>query len=223
MVRALVFDFDGLILDTEVPEFRAWCEIFEGHGCELPRSEWTACIGLAGADVTFDPHACLEGLLGRPLDRAEVRARHRLRFAELVAAESALPGVTEYLMEARRLGLKVAVASSSHRAWITAHLGRLGLLEAFDCFRCADDVARTKPDPELYRAALAALAVAPEEAIAFEDSANGVRAAKAAGLYCVAVPNGLTCALPLEEADLRLNSLAEMPLETLLRLRHGVR
>jgi beta-phosphoglucomutase-like phosphatase (HAD superfamily) len=77
-------------------------------------------------------------------------------------------------------------------------------------------VSRTKPDPELYQKALERLAVTPSEAIAFEDSANGIRAAKAAGLFCVAVPNPLTADMDLHQADLRLESLAATTLESLL-------
>jgi HAD superfamily hydrolase (TIGR01509 family) len=214
MVKALVFDFDGLILDTEVPDFASWQELFDSHGATLEFETWAECIGTT--DFSFDAYTHLEAQLGRAVDRAEVHARRRGRYLEMIAAESALPGVTDYLEDAKRLGLRLAVASSSDRAWVEGHLARLGLLAHFDATRCSDDVRRTKPDPELYLAAAAALGVPPEAAIAFEDSPNGVRAAKAAGMYCVAIPNALTRRLPLEHADLILPSLAELPLKALL-------
>jgi len=125
-------------------------------------------------------------------------------------------GVRDYVADAKRMGLLLAVASSSSRAWVLGHLERLGLGAQWDAVRTRDDVARTKPAPDLYLSAVAALGVAPEEAVAFEDSANGIAAAKDAGLLCVAVPNALTAGMDLSRADLRLGSLAETPLERLL-------
>jgi HAD superfamily hydrolase (TIGR01509 family) len=216
MIGAIVFDFDGLILDTEYPEYVSWREIYQAHGADLPLSAWERSIG--SMDLTlFDPYTYLEAQLGRPVDRAAIRAKHRPRFAELVAAQSVLPGVQDYLDGARRLDLRVGLASSSSRAWVTGHLARFGLDGAtFDCLCCGDEVKRTKPDPELYLAVLGALAVPGDQAVALEDSPHGVAAAKAAGLYCVAVPNMMTRRLAFDQADLRLNSLADMPLEKLL-------
>ena len=214
MIRALIFDFDGLILDTEGPDYRAWQEVFQEYGQDLPLSVWCQCIGRS-ADW-FDPLDRLEGLLGRRLDRPAILSRREARHRELVEAESVLAGVGDYLAEARRLGLRLGVASSSSRPWVAGHLRRLGLDAHWDCIRCWGDVERAKPAPDLYLAVLAALDVAPHEAMALEDSPNGVAAAKRAGLFCVAVPNPLTARLDLGLADLRLGSLAEMPLSELL-------
>ncbi|HEY3377825.1 MAG TPA: HAD family hydrolase [Armatimonadota bacterium] len=214
MIRALIFDFDGLILDTETTEYRAWQEIYAQFGCALPLDSWIAAIGLAWG--TFDPHHQLEATLGRSLDRETLRKQRHARFLELVTAEPVLPGVLDYLHTAQRLGISLAVASSSPRHWVVGHLDRLGLTGHFHAILSADDIPLAKPHPDLYLAALAALGVHAEEAIALEDSPNGITAAKRAGLYCVAVPNSLLRALPLELADLRLNSLADLPLEALL-------
>jgi beta-phosphoglucomutase-like phosphatase (HAD superfamily) len=131
-----------------------------------------------------------------------------------------LPGVVERMDEARDLGLALAVASSSSRGWVEGHLERLGLRERFRAIRCAGDVPRVKPDPALYHAVLEATGVKASDAIAFEDSPNGVLAAKRAGLTCVAVPNALTARLDLGAADLQVSSLADLPLTGLLgRLR----
>ena len=214
MIRGIIFDFGGLILETEEPEFQSWQELYAEFGCTLPFARWAAVIGTAEHD--FDPYAELEAQLGRPVDRAAVRARRRARFAELVAAQPILPGVEDYIADAQRLGLRLAVASSSARAWVAGHLTRLGLHDHFAALACADDVVRTKPDPALYLAALAALGLEPHEAIALEDSPNGIAAAKRAGLFCVAVPNPLTRHLSLAAADLQLTSLADLPLADLL-------
>lgn len=127
-----------------------------------------------------------------------------------------LPGVEQYLQDAGRLGLKIGLASSSSRKWVMGHLQRLGLDSYFDNIRTSDDVQLVKPHPELYLSVLNGLGLQASEAIALEDSPIGVQAAKHAGLYCVAVPNPLTSLLSLNQADLQLGSLAEMPLEVLL-------
>jgi HAD superfamily hydrolase (TIGR01509 family) len=214
MIRALIFDFDGLILDTEVPEFQSWQEIFQHHGCQLLLEIWAKCIGTS-SDV-FNPYDYLETQLGRTVNREAIRLQHRQRYAELLATQSVLPGVQAYLHDAQRLGLQLGVASSSSRTWVTGHLSRLGLIQYFASIRCADDVQQAKPDPALYQITLEAFGLHAEQAIALEDSPNGVLAAKRAGLFCVAVPNALTRQFSLDHADLQLTSLASLPLEGLL-------
>ncbi|MDQ2903428.1 MAG: HAD family hydrolase [Ktedonobacteraceae bacterium] len=221
MIRALIFDFDGLILDTEIPSFQTWQEIYQAHGRSLDFTTWSACIG--GSIELFNPYDHLEEQLGRPVDREALREQYRRRHVALVEAQSILPGVEQYIADARRLGLKIGLASSSSRGWAAGHLERLGLHAHFDCIRCADHVTHTKPDPELYLAVLEALHVRADEAFALEDSPNGVRAAQRAGLFCVAVPNTLTGQLSLDHADLRLASLADMPLEELIEVIQGAR
>ena len=212
-MQGLIFDFDGLIVDTELPAFQTWQEIYHTYGCTLPLSTYATCIGSPGA---FDPHAYLEAQLGRLLDREEIRARRRQRYVELTEAQSPLPGVQDYITEAKRLGLKLGVASSSPRDWVADHLSQFRLREHFDSIKCADDAMRTKPDPELYQLVLDALDLRADQAIALEDSPNGVLAAKRAGIFCVAVPNAVTRQLSLDQADLRLTSLADLSLEQLL-------
>jgi HAD superfamily hydrolase (TIGR01509 family) len=139
------------------------------------------------------------------------------REVSLIEQQSILPGVLTYFKSARRLGIKLGVASSSSCHWVMGHLKRLGLVAYFDCIRASDDVRRVKPDPELYLAVLDALKVKAVDAIAFEDSPNGILSAKRAGIYCVAVPNSLTKQLPLNQADLQLYSLEDLSLEKLLQ------
>ena len=218
MVHALIFDFDGLIIDTEWPDFRSWQETYEAYGCTLSRDEWSRWIGTLGL---FDPYAHLEAELGRALDRSEVRARRRASFDALMEGQPILPGVVSMLGAARQRGLKLGIASSSPRSWVWGMLETLGLASAFDTVQCSDDVGATKPDPAAYLAALAALDVEARQAIALEDSPNGVRAAKRAGLYCVAVPNSMTRGLSLDQADLQVDSLADLSLEQLLEGARG--
>jgi HAD superfamily hydrolase (TIGR01509 family) len=216
-VKLVVFDFDGLILDTEVPVYEAWQEIYDEHGHALEFAKWAQCIGTADS---FDPCVDLATLVGRALDAEALRRRHGTRTDALIAAQALRPGVRERIEEAAGLGLGLGVASSSGRAWVHGHLERLGLLDCFQAIRCAEDVARVKPDPALYRAVLRAFDIVPADALALEDSPNGILAAKRAGLTCVAVPNALTARLDLGHADLVLGSLADVSLAELIgRLR----
>jgi len=220
-IRAVVFDFDGLILDTESTDFQSWQEVFAAHGCELRLDAWADCIGRPAGH--FDPYVHLERLSGVPIDRERIRAQRSARLKELNLLQPILPGVLDYLREARGLNLKVGLASSSDRAWVHGHLERLGLLHYFDKIKCVEDTGAHKPDPSPYLAALDALEVAPSEAVAFEDAPHGIAAAKAAGMLCVAVPNPITRQLRLDSADCLLESLASLPLPALLSRLDGVR
>ena len=213
-MKALIFDFDGLILDTEVSELQSWREIYAEYNADLPLEQWAACIG-SGSD-SFDPCAYLEAQVGHPIERKDILARRRKRRLELLAAEVVLPGVEAYLRDAKRLVLKPGLASSSSRDWVYGHLSRLGIADSFDCIKCGDEVTHKKPDPELYLSVLSGLEVPAEQAVALEDSPNGVLAAQRAGIFCVAIPNPVTSQLDLAHADLRLQSLALMPLEDLI-------
>jgi HAD superfamily hydrolase (TIGR01509 family) len=216
-----VFDFDGLILDTESTDFQSWQEVFVAHGCELRLDAWADCIGRPAGH--FDPYVHLERLSGIPIDRGRIRAQRSARLRELNLRQPILPGVLDYLREARRLGLKVGLASSSDRAWVHGHLERLDLLHYFDVTKCVEDTGAHKPDPSPYLAALDALEAAPGEAVAFEDAPHGIAAAKAAGMLCVAVPNPITRRLRLDGADCLLESLASLPLPALLSRLDGAR
>ncbi|MEA2629675.1 MAG: hypothetical protein QOJ10_2135 [Chloroflexota bacterium] len=213
MIRALIFDFDGLILDTEEPIYRSWLEVYEAHGETLPFERWVQIVG--STTTEFNPQHYLEERLGRPLAQ-DVLDRRIGRRVEMILAERLLPGILLHIDAAKSLGLKLGVASSSTRDWVIGHLDRLGILGRFDCVRCRDDVNHAKPAPDLYLAVLDCLAVSANEAIAIEDSPNGVIAAKRAGMRCVAIPNSITASLDLSAADLVLRSLAEITLPELL-------
>ena len=216
MIKALIFDFDGTILDTESPEADMWMQIYAEHDFEFPLDEWGTIIGGNGSSH-FDAADHLSHLTQGRLDSASIRAHHRAGSNALTLKQPIMPGVTEYLNEAKRLGLKLAIASSSEHAWVDMHAKRLGIFDHFDKVICADDVGagRTKPNPDLFLLALNQLQVQKNEAIIFEDSPNGVKAANRAGVFVVAVPNPITARLNIEGADLKINSFTELPLATL--------
>lgn len=213
-MRALIFDFDGTILDTERTEFLAWQEVFREHGAELTLEFWLPCVGTN--DVPFEPSRHLERMVGRSLDHHQIEAHIKARKAELNSQLEPMLGVVDLLEAAPGLGLRLAVASSSRLAWVEGHLRRLGLWQHFEVVRTKEDVERTKPDPALFIKAAEALGLHPAQTVVIEDSLNGVKAAKAAGAYTVAVPNFLTRHLDLSPADLVLECLCDLSLEKLL-------
>ena len=213
-IRGLLFDFDGLLIDTETAVLAAWQELYREHGHELPLERWAGIVGTVGG---FDPLAYLEELSGPLAERAAVLARTQQRELELSELEDLRPGVLAYLEGARALGLETAIVSSASRSWIDRHLGRIERAEYFDAIVTADgDRERSKPRPMLYLEALDRLGLRPDEAVAFEESPNGVAAAQAAGVFCVAVPNSVTATLGLAGADVIVESIADLPLDDLL-------
>jgi HAD superfamily hydrolase (TIGR01509 family) len=216
-VRAFLFDFDGLILDTEHAARAGWQHLYREHGHELPTDLWATLVGTTHAP--WSPMEHLEELVGGPLERETLNERRRTHELALIEAEELRPGIADYFAAARQRGLKRAIVSSSNRGWVDMHLERLEETVGWDAICTADrDRARAKPSPTLYLEALELLEVTAAEAVAFEDSPNGVLAAKAAGIFCVAVPNEVTRDLGLEAAgaDLVLDSLADLPPDALL-------
>ena len=215
-LRGLLFDFDGLLVDTETPSRRAYEDLYRRHGHELPLDKWATLVGTIGAE--FEPYDHLETLTGTALDRTELDDWRRAREYELVDLEDLRPGVADLIEEADDLGLRRAIVSSSSDWWIERHLQRLGHMEGWDAIVAANgNVERAKPAPTLYLDALGLLGIGADEAIAFEDSPNGVTAAKAAGLFTVAVPNPITKTLALDAADLLVESFEELSLDELVR------
>lgn len=213
-VRAVVLDFDGLIVDTETPIFDAWFEAYRRRGHALSLDDWQHALGTHGG---FDPLEQLDALCGGSLDKEALLAEVKQATALGCEGRPLLPGVETLVRDALALGLGRAVASSSSSGWVEGWLQRHAVLELFDAVVTRDYVARVKPDPELFLLAASRLGVPPAACVVFEDSPNGMRAALAAGARCVAVLNGLTRTLARPEVDLVLDSLAARPLAAILR------
>jgi HAD superfamily hydrolase (TIGR01509 family) len=214
MFKALVFDFDGTILDTETAWYTAFREAYAQYGVELTLEQYAQCIG---TDWTvFHPYEYLVNKLQMSLDLEELRNRVTARHEELMNQVEVRAGVVALLCEAKKRGLRLGVASSSSRAWVKKYLGQLGLLEEFECIRTAEDVSCVKPSPELYEKTVECLQVSPHEAMAIEDSPNGAKSAIAAGLCCVVAPNDVTSSLVFPPAPLRLHALSDLSASALL-------
>ena len=213
-IKAIVFDFDGLIIDTETYDYEAWRAMYRAHGLDLPLSTWLPLVG--DATHSFDIDQRLSELTGKLLDRTELRKRQRAIYLEMLEDVAPMPGVEDYLHTAKRLGIRVGIASGSRRSWVLSRLEQIELVDRFETIVCRDDVGRAKPDPAAYLAAVSNLGVTVDQALALEDSPPGVKAAKSAGLYCIAVPGPMTKNLSFHDADMRLESLADMPLQKLL-------
>jgi len=209
--RGLVFDFDGLICDTETSSYETAREIYAEHGVELTVAQWQSRIGTHGRHWLAD----LEAAIGPLSDREALTERRRLAHHERLLAEQALPGVADFTARAVDAGLALAVASSSSLQWVSDHLQRLDLLHRFSAISTSEDGVPAKPEPEVYRRALTAIGVEPSDAVAFEDSPSGIAAAKAAGIFCVAVPNRMTTGLDVSEADMVVESFLKLELDAL--------
>jgi HAD superfamily hydrolase (TIGR01509 family) len=214
---ALIFDFDGLIIDSESPLFRIWEEIYREHGVELRLETWQHALGTQGG---FDPYAELAERSGVRLERDQWVPRIREEHWRRCEDEPLLPGVADRLREAAAMGIPAAVASSSSSAWVLPWLDRHGLSSQFAAVCTRDDVTAVKPAPDLFLLAARRLNVPPRDCLVFEDSPNGLKAARAAGMWAVAVPNALTRPLALPPHDLVLESLADLTLPDLAARLH---
>lgn len=213
-LRALIFDFDGLIVDTETPWLDLVRDAYRRHGLDLPSEVWRQFVG-----THRHPLEHLQRVVGPDFDMAAERA-------VLISRDTRdkLPpcaGVRELVAAAREAGLGLGVASSSSRDRVESELHRIELRAAFDAVRCRGENLRTKPAPDLYLAALEDLGVSASEVVVFEDSPNGAQAAKASGIYTVAVPNDVTRGWPFEHADRVIDSLAGVTAPQVCRWRLG--
>jgi HAD superfamily hydrolase (TIGR01509 family) len=211
--KALIFDFDGLLMDTETTLLDSWRTEWRRHGLELDESRFFADHG---GDTTEEQYALLTAAAGPGFDRAASHERRTAYRKKLHETLDLTAGIPAWLAEAEGLGLRLAVASSSRREWVAGNLARTGDLDRFEVLACGDEVGGHKPDPAVYRLALARLGLPPEAAVAFEDTPHGVSAAVAAGLRCVAIPNSYAQRSRFSHADLVLPSAAAMSLADVL-------
>ena len=214
MIKAIIFDFDGTIIDTETAWYRVFKDAYQEYGVDLSLETYSQCLGTSLQ--SFNPYTHLSTHHAISLNLDEFRAMILQNYAKLIEQESMRPGIFNLLQEAKAAGLKIGLASSSHRDWIDKFVDQLGIRDYFDCYCTADTVSNVKPDPELYYQALDRLGVKPNEAIAIEDSPNGARAAVAAGLHTVVIKNTLTKQLPFSKGHYTIESLEHNGLKELI-------
>lgn len=208
-----MFDFDGLLMDTETTALASWRYEWRQHGLDLDEATFFADHG---GDVSDLRYAKLAEAVGAGYDRESSHARRIAHRDELNAELQLAPGVVDWLTEAQDLGLRLAVASSSPSSWVRGLLSRSGFLDRFEVLACGDEVDGHKPDPAVYLLALRRLRLAASRAVAFEDTPHGVAAAKAAGMRCVAIPNPFAAPSRFGAADVVLSTAQGVPLTNVL-------
>ena len=215
-IKGFIFDFDGLILDTEKPGFLAWKEIFDRFDQPFALEDWKKAIGTGPS--AFDPALHLCALVQDSLDPAQLHKEQLSIASKIIRTYPILPGVLDFIIEAKTARRKLAIASSSPRSWVIGHLSQLELTQYFNIILTSEDVINVKPAPDLYLLALSKLELTPSEAIVFEDSPNGILAANAAGIMCIAVPNEITRTMDVSHANIIVESFNEF---TLAKLDNG--
>ena len=213
MIRAVLFDFDGLILETESVVWNRWNIVYREFGHELPQADWIDVMGRAPGHRDF--HAQLERLIGKSLDRAAMSQQRYDDVTQVLAQQDALPGVIDWMDAAAERDLKLAVVSGSGGTWVVDHLTRMGLVDRFDTIVTSADTDKHKPQPEPFLCAAQRLGVAAESCVVLEDAIHGVTAAKAAGMIAIAVPSVLTRGLDFSHADRRIDALTDLTLDDL--------
>lgn len=215
-LKGIIFDFDGLIIDTEMPGCNAWAELFNQHGFSFTIEDWKKAIGTGPS--AYDPALHLSQLTNGLLDPLVIQEQTLDRARELIELQPLLPGVLDFLIAAQRLGLPMAVASSSNREWVEGYLTKLDIRKYFKVVCTSNDVTNVKPDPELFLLAAKKLGISPSEAVIFEDSPNGIKAAFAAGIPCIAIPNDITKSMDLSLATKIIDSFQHLNPQTLFEL-----
>lgn len=214
-INGVIFDFDGLILDTETADLLAWQKIFIQYDVPFPRNIYNSGIGAEYIDERLISEIKLISN-HRKIHSSAISHQFQQLKSELVQAKEILPGVLDRLDEAKSLQMKIGLASSSPSQWIDSNLHRLGILHYFDCIFTKDDVEKIKPNPEIFIKTAACLGLSTSQILVFEDSSNGIAAAKSAGLTTIAIPNQVTKGLDFSQAEMILDSLADVSLKELL-------
>jgi HAD superfamily hydrolase (TIGR01509 family) len=208
-LAAVVFDFDGVLLDSETPEYESHRRIFERCGVRLTTDEWCDQIGLftEGHDDRWFHE--LRARAAEPPGRDVYDAEKRRIFDEVVP-NAPMRGVADLLTTLHAAAIPAAIASSSTASWVEPAVARLGITGFFRAIVTGEQVARRKPAPDLYLEAARRLNVDPARTVAVEDSGPGLAAARAAGMKTVVIPHWLTEGHDLNGADMRVAHAGEL-------------
>ena len=208
MFAAVLFDFDGVLVDTEWAIYQAWLRTFEAHGHDLPLEIYTRCIGSDFA--TWSPKTHLEDLSGMDFDWHDLDARRQQEIMQDLKHQGTMLGVVGLLDQLAAGGVRCAVVSSSSHAWVDGWLERLAIFDRFETVVCRGDAPQIKPAPDLYQEAAKRLRLEPGQCLVIEDSLNGAKAAIAAAMPVWIVPNRVTAGLDFTAADRVFASLEEL-------------
>lgn len=204
---AVIFDLDGMLIDSEPLQIHAWREYLSGFGAELTPEMLSQMYGLRLTDSS----EVVVKFLDLPVTALEVARDRDKLFLELVPGNiEPRPGAREIVSELHQRGVKIALATSGHRRYVDLALESAAIPRVFDAEVTGELVQRGKPDPETFLTAAAALGVPPEQCLVLEDSPNGVKAAKRAGMTCIAIPNDDTAGLNVSMADEVMASLEDV-------------
>jgi HAD superfamily hydrolase (TIGR01509 family) len=216
-VAAVIFDFDGVVLDSETPEYESHRRIYERCGVTLTVDEWCGVIGTwsEGHDEQWFRRLCAQssGAPGRDAYFAE-----RRQIFDAIVPAAPMRGVRELLLQLRDAGIAAAIASSAPARWVVGAVERLGVRPLFDAVVTGDEVAHRKPAPDVYLEAARRLGVDPARSVAIEDSEPGITAACAAGMKVIAIPHWLTERHDLSAAHLTVAHAGELTVERLISL-----
>jgi len=202
---AVLFDFDGVLVDTEWAIYQAWLRTFLAHGHDLPLDVYTRCIG--SDFVTWSPKTHLEELSGLAFDWHDLDAKRQAEIMAELETSTPMKGAVALLEKLQSEAVTCAVVSSSSHAWVDGWLDKLSLTGYFKTIVCRGDAPQIKPAPDLYQEAARRLDIAPADCLVIEDSLNGIKAAVAAGMPVWAVPNRVTASLDFSAAGRILESL----------------
>jgi len=216
MINTFIFDFDGLILDTELACYQTWVDIYKTYQAKLPIEEWIVCVGTS--DEAFDPIQYLKQITKiESLDANEILHFHDKEYRKRTCKLEIKPGVMDYLEWAKNNQFNIAIASSANKDWVITHLESLKIIQYFDLIKTNNDVEKVKPDPELFSLIKKSFQINDFEAVIFEDSFHGINAGLASNLFTVAVPNELTRNLDLSAAHLIITGLDAIAPSKLLK------
>jgi len=213
MPKALIFDFDGLIVDTETVIYESWAEIYERNDQILELNTYKNCVG--SNFEHFHPGIELEKRLGKKFNWAIIDAEREELIRQRLEQKEERTGLRYFIENAKEKGLELAIASSSSRNWVLGWIEKLELSNYFSAFVNRDDVEKIKPDPELFLTAAKSLGIHPSEALIFEDSENGLKAATAAGIPCAIITNSITAGGNFSEAIIVAESFTDQRLKKL--------
>jgi HAD superfamily hydrolase (TIGR01509 family) len=206
--KGIIFDFDGVLVDTEWAIYQSWVQLFAREGQEISIATYSPCLGAGYSH--WDPAEHLEKLTGKKYDwEKETPARQAVLEADLERS-GLMAGAQELLDWCAGQGITLTVASSSSRRWVQGWLERLGIYARFAGVFTRTDGYAVKPAPDLFLAAQQCMGLAKEECLIIEDSENGTISARNAGISCVAIPNRMTCYSDFSRAAYRCDSLSDL-------------